>query len=398
MVASSLDLHTTRLCSHAAQPSPSIRLRQFPTPRSRHPPIQIPSRFGKNQDQAIHDETRRKLERISGGFTAVRWGVAYGSGVFDQVGYASRGLNGIPNPDSPSNSDSAKPRKEKPLVDFLFSTSHPSHFHAINLQKNPTHYPRLFRWLGPEAIARVQEWGGGVWFVTDVDVKLDNLNLPATASGSSTSTSTTSEMEGSETVPIKYGIISTDALCTDLLDWTTLYVSGRLHKPVRIVKGAADRRVLVAAQVSRCATRIFHHRDMRLIVLTPCYWYDEWFLGKPDFGAPGCALAVARDVHGEGVVGTSRWDQLFRSVPVYRVVKDPTSRPILKTFDDLLRRPQDVDPRRGKPSQSEKHRRSPNAPFPRSVRPVIERDGRGQACGRGQGEEGEFRRCRWAGG
>jgi hypothetical protein len=91
-----------------------------------------------------------------------------------------------------------------------------------------------------------------VWFVTDVDVKLDNLNinLPATASGSSTSTSTTSEKGDSETVRIKYGIISTDALCTDLLDWATLYVSGRLHKPVRIVKGAADRRVLVAAQVS----------------------------------------------------------------------------------------------------------------------------------------------------
>jgi translocator assembly and maintenance protein 41 len=171
--------------------------------------------------------------------------------VFDQVGYASRGLNGIPSPDS-----TTKSRKEQPLVDFLFSTSHPSHFHAINLQKNPTHYPRLFRWLGPEAIARVQEWGGGVWFVTDVDVKLDNLNLPATASGSSSSSSTNSEtVPESETVRIKYGIISTDALCTDLLDWTTLYVSGRLHKPVRIVKGAADRRVLVAAQVSTCAVK-----------------------------------------------------------------------------------------------------------------------------------------------
>jgi translocator assembly and maintenance protein 41 len=181
--------------------------------------------------------------------------------VFDQVGYASRGLNGIPSPDS-----ATKSRKEKPLVDFLFSTSHPSHFHAINLQKNPTHYPRLFRWLGPEAIARVQEWGGGVWFVTDVDVKLDNLNLPAPTpegdampSSSTSSTSTNSEKEPeSETVRIKYGIISTDALCTDLLDWTTLYVSGRLHKPVRIVKGAADRRVLVAAQVSTCAMRDLH--------------------------------------------------------------------------------------------------------------------------------------------
>lgn len=103
-----------------------------------------------------------------------------------------------------------------------------------------------------------------MWFVTDVDVKLDNLNLNLSASTpegdapSSTSSSNTSETGESETVRIKYGIISTDALCTDLLDWTTLYVSGRLHKPVRIVKGAADRRVLVAAQVSTCAMRDLH--------------------------------------------------------------------------------------------------------------------------------------------
>ncbi len=35
---------------------------------------------------------------------------------------------------------------------------------------------------------------------------------------------------------MKYGVVSVKTLIDDLLNWRSLYVSGRMHKPVRILK------------------------------------------------------------------------------------------------------------------------------------------------------------------
>lgn len=195
--------------------------------RTDEPLLHLPKQFGENLDQDISLQTRDKLERIAARFPASRWAMAYGSGVFDQVGSTS-----LSKAEQAGSGQADSQPKDHPMVDFLIATSHPSHFHDLNLQQNPSHYPFLFRWLGPKLISTVQEWAAGLWYVTDVDMPVRNKD------GST------------EHVKIKYGIISVDRLCSDLLDWKTLYVSGRMHKPVRIVKGMSERRVLLAAQVN----------------------------------------------------------------------------------------------------------------------------------------------------
>jgi len=47
---------------------------------------------------------------------------------------------------------------------------------------------------------------------------------------------------------IKYGVTSIDSLTSDLLTWNTLYLSGRMHKPIRIIKD--DARIRLTQQVN----------------------------------------------------------------------------------------------------------------------------------------------------
>lgn len=51
-----------------------------------------------------------------------------------------------------------------------------------------------------------------------------------------------------QTKNIKYGVVSIEKLCNDLIDWETLYLAGRMHKPVKILRD--DSRVRLANQVN----------------------------------------------------------------------------------------------------------------------------------------------------
>eukprot|EP00045_Choanoeca_perplexa_P015995 m.209411 g.209411 ORF g.209411 m.209411 type:complete len:175 (-) comp17140_c2_seq3:692-1216(-) len=69
--------------------------------------------------------------------TGITFAMAYGSGVFKQVGHV---------------------RNQNTMVDLIFAVEDPSTWHEANIQANPTHYSGLAS-LGVEAVVKVQNLG-----------------------------------------------------------------------------------------------------------------------------------------------------------------------------------------------------------------------------------------------
>lgn len=119
----------------------------------------------------------------------IRLAFAYGSAVFKQ-------LNNIT-----SNSSNS-------IVDFVFIVDDAIKFHDINLKSNSKNYSFL-KYFGPYYISKIQnQYGAACYYNTLVKFE-DNF--------------------------IKYGVMQTNYFLKDLFDWDYLYISGRLHKPVRIL-------------------------------------------------------------------------------------------------------------------------------------------------------------------
>ncbi|KAJ1554048.1 Mitochondrial translocator assembly and maintenance protein 41 [Nowakowskiella sp. JEL0078] len=133
-------------------------------------------------------ETQKKLSDVLNSFDApIRYAFAYGSGVFKQRGY-----------------DGAK----EPMIDFVFGVRHPQHWHSLNMRQNRSHYSGVAV-LGSQWVGKIQEFGAGIYYNPYVHVN---------------------------GMKIKYGIISIDTLTDDLQNWSKLYVSGRMQKPILVLR------------------------------------------------------------------------------------------------------------------------------------------------------------------
>lgn len=106
---------------------------------------------------------------------------------------------------------------DEPMLDLIFGVADPVAFHRDNMRRNPAHYSfmRLAHRM-PRVIGAVQEYGAGVWYNT-----LVRLPVPG---------------RPGQTKLIKYGVVSTERLVRDLREWDSLYIAGRMHKPMGLLR------------------------------------------------------------------------------------------------------------------------------------------------------------------
>ncbi|PWW74556.1 Mmp37-domain-containing protein [Tuber magnatum] len=157
--------------------------------------IHLPPNFGTNQHMHVDDALKDRLRSLLWQFRApVRYAFAYGSGVFPQgSNFGSSSVAG----------------GNKPMIDLIFGVTYTQHWHSLNLAQHGDHYSFLGK-MGSAVISHVQDdFGAGVYFNPYVDV------------GGTL---------------IKYGVVNLATLIHDLRTWDTLYLAGRLQKPVKILR------------------------------------------------------------------------------------------------------------------------------------------------------------------
>ena len=149
--------------------------------------------------------------------------IGYGSGVFVQQPSAPTQPD-----DGPADHKAASPSDDLPMIDLILTVSDSNAFHRHMLERYPDHYSALARLCGPNFCTKLQRskrYGAGVYFNPLVESPVATSNASA-ASGCKRK--------------IKYGIVQTEDLVDDLMNWRWLYLAGRMQKPTVNVDGLEE--------------------------------------------------------------------------------------------------------------------------------------------------------------
>lgn len=131
------------------------------------------------------------MDKLLDQFPPVSFAFAYGSGVVEQT-----------------NNEC----DENTLIDIILVVDNSFEWHTLNKALNPYDYTPALP-LGITGITYIQEkFKSHIWYNVYIPIK----SIPHRK--------------------MKYGVISKSDLLADLSQWSCLYVSGRLHKPIYILK------------------------------------------------------------------------------------------------------------------------------------------------------------------
>ncbi|MES1918748.1 Phosphatidate cytidylyltransferase, mitochondrial [Bonamia ostreae] len=134
--------------------------------------------------------TRNFLKEVLKNFPKTDFAFAYGSAIFPQR---------------------TETKKSSKMVDVIFSVDNPSQWHAENSKVNPFHYNFSRKFF----LSTFESWKPGVQFFPFASLsKIDSTKYSFV------------------TNEIKYGVIPTNLLISDLLQWDDMYISGRMQKPI----------------------------------------------------------------------------------------------------------------------------------------------------------------------
>lgn len=234
--------------------------------------------FGVNQHIPFDAEFKEVLKSIPWQFRApIRYAFAYGSGVFPQSKPSGRvptadELRAI-HPKAPLAVQRAQDGTPK-MIDFIFGVSHTQHWHSLNMKQHRDHYSALAT-LGSGAVSYVQDkMGAGVYF-----------NPYVVVNG----------------ILIKYGVVQLNTLEKDLAQWDTLYLAGRLQKPVKILRD--DPRIRLANQMN-----LLSALRTALLLLPPNFTEEELYAtiaGISYLGDPRMALPTENPRKVKNIVGNN---------------------------------------------------------------------------------------------
>lgn len=160
------------------------------------------------------------------------------------------------------------------MIDFIFGVSHTQHWHSLNMKQHRYHYSGLAT-LGSGAVSYVQDrMGAGVYF-----------NPYVVVNG----------------ILIKYGVVLLKTLEEDLTNWDTLYLAGRLHKPVKILRD--DPKIRLANQIN-----LLSALRTALLLLPPKFTEEELYAtiaGISYLGDPRMALPTENPSKVKNIVGNN---------------------------------------------------------------------------------------------